>query len=111
MRTAADANCGTESGELQGLQGCNLRTSADDPRGVAANLQAAAVELGMVITGDGRVALRDMCKLVGYSARRMRELREEGRSLPRHRSAVDGCMFSVSFADAALWLADRREDI
>jgi len=76
---------------------------------IAADLAMEAFERQMDISGDGRVSDRDMCVLLKVSARRARELREAGEAWPRYRASVGGCTYSVSFADAAVWLWDRRE--
>jgi hypothetical protein len=77
---------------------------------IAGSLAVKAEQLDMEITADGRVSDRDMATLLGYSARRARELREAGEGWPRYRASVDGCTWSASFVDAAEWLADRREN-
>jgi hypothetical protein len=42
----------------------------------------------MDYTADGLVSEKDMCRLLGISSRRARELREEGNAWPRYRVTV-----------------------
>jgi len=50
---------------------------------IAEDVIVKADALGIEYTADGRVADRDMAKLLAISAHRARELREEGDAWPR----------------------------
>jgi hypothetical protein len=66
---------------------------------------------GYVLSGDGRIADRDVPRLLGMSPRAARELRESGDAWPRYGGLpIAGCLYSVFLAELAQWAADRLTD-
>jgi hypothetical protein len=83
-------------------------TEDDRAQATAAMLLEAARD--MCVSGDGRVSEADAERLLGYSARYLRQLRDSGRGPAAYPIGVGGGRWSYRIADLAAWIEAARED-
>ena len=66
---------------------------------------------GFVVDGAGRIADRDVPRLIGISKTKALELREAGDAWPRHGGlSIDKCLYSVFVDELAQWYAEQFSD-
>lgn len=75
----------------------------------AAQLERAAREAQMFVSGDGRVSEADLGRLLGYSASYVKQMRSEGRGPPAFKLGLNGCRLSYRLIDAARWIESQAE--
>jgi len=72
-------------------------------------LHAAAVEAGMVVTGDRRVTEGDAAALLGYAADTLARKRITGKGPSAYGRGFAGCRVSYRLSDLAAWIEAGRE--
>ncbi len=73
-------------------------------------MREAAVQAGIWITGDGRVAEQDLAQLLGMSPATLANRRREGRAPPSYRMGVRaGSRVSYRLREVAQWIESTRE--
>lgn len=87
------------------------RTTLEDrAEATAGNLRSAALDAGMVVSGDARVSESDAAVLLGYAARYLAQLRLEGKGPTAYGRGLNGCRVSYRLTDLAEWIESARED-
>ncbi len=76
---------------------------------IARQLEAAAREARMTITGDGRIGESDAAELLGLEAETLKKRRHEGRAPTAYGLCVGRSRVSYRFADIAHWIEATRE--
>jgi hypothetical protein len=75
-----------------------------------AMLRAAAIEQGMALSGDDRIAECNAAKLLGCECESLAKRRVEGRAPPSYRVPIGGSRVSYRLHDLAVWIEQQRED-
>jgi hypothetical protein len=73
-------------------------------------LRAAAIEHGMVVTGDDRIAEANAAALIGLECETLAKKRSEGKAPPSYRVPIGAAKVSYRLCDLARWIEQGRED-
>jgi hypothetical protein len=76
---------------------------------VAAMLRSHAIELGVPITGDGRVSEEIAAALIGVSVATLADWRRSNEAPPHYRLPINGCRVSYRIHDLATFIEIHRD--